>query len=109
MTPAERLAKIKELRDEASRLADECPHEFRPLAPKELAVEWMSVGSYCQGCGQSFGWRCKESPDGVCHYFSEDGMVELINGNKVSVPANHDADYETDDCCIFCGMPDERK
>lgn len=69
----------------------------------------MSVSANCQGCHQYFGWRCKKSPDGVCHYYSEDGKIELIDNTQVPTPEDHDPDYETDDCCIFCGMPDERK
>jgi len=107
--PAERLAKIQAHRDEITKLTDECPHTFRPLTEKELTDKWMSVSSGCLGCGQYFGWRCKKSPDGVCHYFSEDGKIELIDGTTVPVAESHDPDYETDDGCLFCGMPDERK
>lgn len=109
MTPEERLKAIQIHRDEITRLTKECPHTFRPLTEKELADKWMSVGSTCLGCGRHFGWRCKNSPDGVCHHFSEDSKIELVDGTTVPVPEGHDAQYETDDCCLFCEMPDERK
>ena len=109
MTPEDRLAKIQEHRDEITKLTDECRHVFKPLTEKQLGDKWMSVSSVCLGCGQHFGWRCKKSPDGVCHYFSEDGKIELIDGTNVPVSEGHDDQYETDDTCLFCGMPDERK
>ena len=109
MTPEERKKKIKEHQEAIYKLLEECQHTFRILNSEQLADEWMSVSAGCIGCGQDFGWRCKESPDQVCHYFSEDGKVELIDGTSVSVPCDHDSDYETDDHCIFCGLPDERK
>lgn len=106
---AERRQQIREHSAALQKLKDECPHLLRDLTTKELADEWMSVGASCIGCGTDFGWRCKESPDSVCHYYSEDGQIELINGTMVPIPADHDPDFEINDCCIFCGMPDERK
>lgn len=94
---------------ELANLKEQCTHEMRPLTKKELDDKWMSVDALCVVCGKSFGWRCKVSPDGVCHYFSEDGKVELIDGTFVDIPIDHDPEYETDDGCIFCGHPDERK
>lgn len=115
MTPAERKDKIKFHLSEVYRLRNECQHAFIPLTKKQLDDEWMSVGASCVGgCEQSFGWRCKNSPDGVCHYFSKDGKVQLIDGTTIPVPADvdgciHNPDYETEDVCLFCGHPDERK
>lgn len=115
MTPAERKQKIEFHLSEINRLRKECQHSFKPLTSKQLSDEWMSVGAFCiGGCDKSFGWRCKKSPDGVCHYFSEDGKVELIDGTTVTVPADvdghvNDPNYETEDSCLFCGHPEERK
>jgi len=61
----------------------------------------------CEICNHNFGWSCSESPDKTCHYFSKDGKVTLIDGTTVDVES--DEDYETEDCCIFCGQPEERK
>lgn len=66
-------------------------------------------GAGCQHCGEDFGWYCEESPDNVCHYYSTNGKVRLIDGLMVDVPADHNDKYETDDSCIFCGAPEERK
>jgi len=66
----------------------------------------------CPTCKSSFdkdGWYCEPSPDKRCHYYSRDGKISLRNGNTVDIPTDHDPEYETDDCCIFCGDPDERK
>lgn len=57
------------------------------------------------------------SPDGICAYFSEpaeDGRqaVELIiDGQRVlwKLPEDYTGDDESDDWCIFCGEPEERK
>lgn len=90
-----------------------CTHMFRPLTHKEMMDKWMSIGSICIICREHFGWRCKKSPDMVCHYYSEDRNgrreVDLINGITHVLPRDHNHEYETTDSCIFCGMPDERK
>ncbi|MEO6305486.1 MAG: hypothetical protein ABIP51_20150 [Bacteroidia bacterium] len=57
------------------------------------------------------GWECPNSPDGHCHYFTNDaGMVELFDEGKVVLPpAGHDKENENEDECLFCGEPEERK
>ena len=97
-----------------NQLETSCPHEFKPLTEKQLNDKWMSVFAKCLICGEFFGWRCKESPDGVCHYFTKivHGIrgVYLLDGTfHTDIPNAPDPDYETSDTCIFCGMPDERK
>lgn len=96
--------------DAIKKLKAECPHYFKQLTDKQLADKWMSEGAYCTVCKKDFGWRCKVSPDGVCHYHTTVySKVILIDGRVVDPPADHDAKYETEDSCIFCGMPEERK
>jgi len=97
------------LAKEIRALSDNCNHEFRELTPSELNDKWMSIGARCLVCGTHFGWRCKKSSDGVCHYSSSEGKVELIDGTFINVPEGHELDNESDDRCIFCGLPDERK
>lgn len=112
----EKLVRVQRKYDE---IISRCTHEeFRPLTEGELADRWMSIIAYCQICGKDFGWRCKESPDFVCHYESDemdtdgDGNsvygVELITGEYVDIPKEHNPDHETSDLCIFCGNPEER-
>lgn len=91
------------------RLVKLCPHRLRPLTNSEWGDEWMSKTAVCEICGRHWEWRCKVSPDGVCHYHSHDGMVELIDGSKCKVPKGHINADETDDSCIYCQMPEERK
>lgn len=55
------------------------------------------------------GWDCPESLDKVCHYYSVNGMVKLNNGKEVKMPESHDPTMESEDWCIFCGEPEERK
>lgn len=70
--------------------------------------------AWCEVCGEHFGWYCPKSPDHGCHYFSDNGIVTLNDGTTMQCPPDEDGepysgDYETDDCCIFCGAPNERK
>ena len=113
MTPRERTMAIDFHRKEMWKLMAECPHSFKPLSEKELKDEYFSDSAICiSGCGQRFGWRCKESPDGVCHYYPFDGKhVKLINGElqRISEENLADAAHNLYELCLFCGMPDERK
>lgn len=102
-------AAVKQHRDAIQELTEQCPHDFQPLTEKQLADKWMSVGAVCTVCKEDFGWRCKESPDGVCHYYTDDGKVTLIDGRVVDPPADHDCKSESSDWCVFCGHPEERK
>ncbi len=63
----------------------------------------------CRHCNEDFGWYCEESPDHTCHYYSSNREVELTDGSFMPVPQEHNEKYETDDSCIFCGSPEERK
>jgi hypothetical protein len=72
------LGKLRKYSRILNRLNRNCPHEFEPLTTEELADQWMSVGAYCLICDKSFGWRCKESPDGVCHYKNEVDDKQLL-------------------------------
>lgn len=75
------------------------------MTKKQLADQWMSVSAYCLVCVSHLGWRCKESPDGVCHYYVIDGEVTLIDGTQVDAPDGCETSIE----CIYCGHPEERK
>lgn len=107
MEPAERRAKITDLKQqavalqqEAYRLQEECPHKVGP-GDKTTAY------AVCEGCNKNFGWHCPDSPDHVCHYEAYDGKVEMIDGTLVDQPADYSDDNYED--CIYCGQPDERK
>lgn len=91
-----------------NRLKKTCPHHFHPLTNEEILDEWMSVPAYCTVCSTNFGWRCKCSPDGICHYMDDDEEeVILIDGRIVKVAEK--VENCSIDCCVYCGMPDERK
>jgi hypothetical protein len=112
MTPQERKAKIKQLNDEARDkrhesfdLAQACPHKILEQQPDEHGYGFAE----CEGCDTQFGWYCPDSPDRVCHYHTDEGKVELIDGTLVDMPANHDSEHESSDWCLYCGHPDERK
>lgn len=113
MATASVFKALRDIRDRLTRLNDElirqCQHEFRPLTASEIKDEWMSVNSVCLICGMGFGWRCKKSPDSVCHYFSDaNGVVSLINGESITIP-DPEPEYQGEDGCLFCGHPNERK
>lgn len=95
------------------QLERECPHQFYLSEKEKKGKEtdpWWSVLAYCDICGLGFGWLCKKSPDGVCHYFSKNGFVNGIHGEKIPVPEGYNSEkWETSDVCIFCGMGEERK
>jgi hypothetical protein len=82
--------------------------EQRALLAKDDPKTW-SWRSSCVICGENFGHLCPESPDQICHYHTSGGFINLIDGRKIAAPANHDVDYETEDSCIFCHQPEERK
>ncbi len=105
-------AAIKEHQKAIFELKKSCQHCFQPLTSKQIEDRWLSISAYCLNCGQNFGWRCKESPDQVCHYidyYNNEGQIELIDGTFVSIPKDYDIEFPDGDCCVFCDLPDERK
>ncbi len=90
--------------------------ELRDGLRKGSPWTWKYDYASCDVCKQSFGYRCpgKDSPDEVCHYFTEDqdgkNMVLLSNGEYVEyTDPEHSPDHESDDYCLYCGSPQERK
>jgi hypothetical protein len=113
-------AAVSEAEKYLGTLITGCKHVLPPLTDEMKHVlktkPWEAWGGYdsafCVVCEANFGWRCPTSPDGACHYFSmhgRPGFVRLIDDSEVPVPADHDIDYETDDDCMFCHQPEERK
>jgi len=83
-----------------------CPHGAKRVQKGDSGV--------CSECGAGDGsWWCPKSPDNHCYYFSEEAeskrVVLLKNGETFILPADHKHENETDDTCLFCGAPDERK
>lgn len=69
---------------------------------------------HCIDCKTNLGWFCKESPDLTCHYYTESyqgkNMVKLSGGSFYEYKGKfHDPEFETEDRCLFCGDPEERK
>jgi len=86
-----------------NELIRSCPHELQKV----------SESAWCRICGQYVGWWCPKSPDHLCYYYSEsiDGdnnKVRLADGTLIDIPERHNPDHESDDWCIFCGLPYER-
>lgn len=98
-----------ELNAELEDLYEMCTHKIACGSHK-----WNDDLAFCLVCGTGFGWYCTESPDHSCHYFSEvdengNPIVELHDGTIHRLPSDHNAEYETNDQCLFCGNPEERK
>lgn len=99
---------IKVLLKQHTEKKRQCPHA--------IAYE-VDSSAWCELCGEDFGWHCPSSPDHCCHYFSErtapgmEPVVKLNNGGTAFLSSEHSENqaYETDDVCLFCGDPQERK
>jgi len=111
--------KRREWAEEISRLKAQCrcsiAKKDKPDGRYGIYPDWGSA--FCETCGEDYNWYCPDSPDHTCHYFSTPGegqfsgtrYVTLIDGTAHTLPQEHDPMYETDDQCIFCGDPEERK
>lgn len=118
----------KNIRLKLDKLEETCNHKILPLTPKqkELLKEddpesWDYDEAHCIICRSYFGWRCPDSPDGACHYYTNcDADSSKVGGPYYVVLINReeyiienyeysDAVNESDDWCIFCGAPQERK
>jgi hypothetical protein len=81
-------------------------HEVAVLEDLKTEVE----GPTDESREHELGWDCPASPDKKCHYYTtKEKKVVLNDGRVVDPPKGHDFEYETDDSCIFCGEPEERK
>lgn len=71
---------LNEIENEIAALQLECKHE--PM---------QDIG-HCSDCGfKTKGWFCKYSPTNECDYYDKEN------------------DEYDEDCCIHCGLPEERK
>lgn len=91
--------KLDEQKQAYYALKNECIH---------LIVKFHD-SAVCKICNIDFGWYCPDSPDNTCYYYTDNGKIELRNGEKVDLPVNHSIGNESDDWCIYCGNPNERK
>lgn len=73
-------------------------------------------GAECSICGRDIGWYCPDSPDKICHYFSEkneldERIITLTNGEeyRISNTCLISEENESPDSCLFCCLPNERK
>lgn len=113
-------AKLKKLEDAVKKAKEkyydtqhECVHAIGYTIDHQFGDD--EGDAYCVICEKHFGHYCPESPDHTCHYYTVlDGKIKLFTGEIIDPPVGadgepHDPDYETSDCCIFCGAPEERK
>jgi len=102
---------------------EQAKRAFQELTSKCEHVNVKSGSSVvCSVCGEhAYGWYCPKSPDKHCYYFTEipeedeEGtqefeefrFVRLRSGELFKLDAPTES--ESDDWCIFCGQPEERK
>ncbi len=81
-------------------------------------IELKFDQAWCGDCNQYFGWWCPDSPDNTCYYHTYEvdaylltsRMVTLIDGTEhILRDYEGDPKYESDDDCVFCHDPEERK
>jgi hypothetical protein len=103
---------------EIAKLKESCEHHLRDLPPEIFAQPWMSIRAECEVCGTTFSaWRCRESPDRICHYhiaihpeLKVLGVVLMDGRWDLDFPQEYQAkDCEPQDDCFYCGMPDKRQ
>lgn len=59
---------------------------------KNIVVDSFGLSAWCKDCGfEPNGWYCKDSPTLECEYY--DATTGCYD----------------EDCCIYCGQPEERK
>jgi len=104
---------MRKAKDAYQAKKDQCIHV---VSYTEDSGNWDCGSAWCELCGEDLGWYCPKSPDHACHYFSEGGKVKLAGGILVDIPedckdedGSYNPNWETDDCCLFCGSPEERK
>lgn len=93
----------------------ECVNCHLQTTDEECPADMFGFGhgdTQCRICQRSFGWYCPASPDHKCYYYSDDHRgktVTLMDGTVVELHNSYDPRYESDDWCLFCRQPDERK
>lgn len=111
----ERIVRVR-IGDLYEERARNCPHALRALTEEEIAQEDTSVAASCELCGLTVGsWRCRVSPDSVCH--TKHDVVEggqylgvlQIDGSITYPLPPLDPESIDEETCVFCGLPDERK
>lgn len=103
---------IKKASEKLSSLIDSCSHLLRDLTPEEFAHPYMRVETICEICGKDLNvWRCKESPDGVCHYVTDNEnpfkqwAVKLLDDRwDYAFPQDDWNKEEEGEDCIYCKM-----
>lgn len=70
------------LENNLEQLREKCPHSDLDIDDWDTAI--------CNICGMDFDWYCPTSPTLTCDYEQEDGSYN-------------------EDCCRYCGCPEERK
>jgi hypothetical protein len=118
MTPAKNGNEELIIKKAKKLLEGRCFHEIKIQEPDNEGYYGSAECIYCDGLGWNsiFTWYCPDSPDHACHYHSDsDGKRRYttdINGERIYLSKKHtdeNARWETDDQCLFCGLPNERK
>lgn len=96
--------KVKSFRQ---TLIADCPH----------SIERTSEGAaICIICKSHYRWYCSEAPDKICQWFSKTqagyGMFWIVKLDETMFElegyTKEQHKNESEDSCIFCGLPEER-
>jgi hypothetical protein len=122
------------IRNRIKHLKDTCPHQIVCQVCKTTNKECLTspwpfghLGAVCAVCGlgadfgRDLGWFCPDSPDHICYYHSvipdypysglpyRRAVILRTTEEFFLLPQSHDPHDESDDWCIFCKQPEERK
>lgn len=114
-TRLERMQKLNEfVKYQIKEIKKHCPHQLT-----EFKLTNDSSIAKCEQCDSELGWWCPDSPDRICHYYTEMGkddfegrrVVELYNKTQVQYAhkPGQSIDSESEDACLYCGKPTKRK
>jgi hypothetical protein len=93
MNKKEQVKSLKESIYKANKTINDAVQKIRTIQ-SECSHEDVKIYSWgtaeCKICGKEFDWYCPTSPTLECDYEQEDGSYD-------------------EDCCRYCGKPEERK
>lgn len=110
------ISEDSELFTELNKLLFPCQHKVQ--VQKKQIDDFDYDSPQCEKCKEDLGgWYCPDSPDHLCHYFSQknragEDVIYLLDGTEVnmkSINPEHQVKFETDDDCVYCHDPRERK
>ena len=78
-------------------------------------LAFLDGSARCEMCGEHLGWYCKDSPDRLCHYYtdaaegSKTRVFRDLGGSYWEMWKDYNWQSEDGQLCIFCRKPKIRK